>query len=72
MLGFKSLSTNYIRPLSPNSAKDIMKQASMLEVGEINSLFKLHGYACSGFGSRFNSSSKATAGFFCLYKIEYT
>ncbi len=28
MLGFKSLSTNYTRPLSPNSAKDMLKQAS--------------------------------------------
>ena len=69
MLGFKFLSTNYTRLLSPNSAKDMVKQASRLEAGQIN---KLRGYACSGFGSRFSSSSKATAGCFCLYKIEYT
>ena len=72
MLGFKSLSTNFTRPLSPNSAKDMLKQASRLEAGQINRSFKLRGYDCSGFGSRFSSSSKATAGFFCLYKIEYT
>ena len=72
MLGFNSLSTNYTRLLSPNSAKGIVKQASKLELGQINRSFKLHRYACSGFGSRFSSSSKATAGFFCLYKIEYT
>lgn len=65
MLGFKHLSTNYIRPSSPNSAKDIVKQASKLDVGQINRSFKLRGYTCSGFGSRFSSSSKATAGFFC-------
>ena len=72
MLGFKSLSTNYTRLLSPNFAKDTMKQASKLEVGRINRPFKLRVYACSGFGSRFSSSSKATAGFFSLYKIAYT
>jgi hypothetical protein len=70
MPGFKYLNTNYTRPLSSNSVKDIMKQASKLEAGQINR--KLRGYACSGFGSRFNSSSRATAGFFCLYKIAYT
>ena len=72
MLGFNYLSTNYTLPLSPNSAKDTVKQASQLELGQINRSFRLHGYACSGFGSRFRSSSKATAGFFCLFKIEYT
>lgn len=64
MLGFKSLSANYTRSLSPNSAKDMVKRASKLD-GQINRCFKLRGYACSGFGSRFSSSSKATAGFFC-------
>ena len=71
MLGFKSLSTNFTPPLSPNSAKDMLKQAK-LETGQINQCFKVRGCDYSGFGSRFSSSSKATAGFFCLYKIEYT
>ena len=71
MLGFKPLSTNFTRPLSPNSAKDMLKQASKLEAGQINRSFKLRGYDYSGFGSRFSSSSKAAAGFFSLYKIAY-
>src|SRR6476661_2281610 len=72
MLEFKSLSTNYTQPLSPNSAKDMLKEASKLETGQINRSFKLRGYDYSGLGSRFSSSSKATAGFFSLCKIAYT
>ena len=65
MRGFKLLNTSYTRPLSLNFAEDMMKQPSKLEAGQIKRSCNLGGHACSGFGSRFSSSSKATAGFFC-------
>ena len=71
MLGSNSLSTNFTRPLLLNFAKDMMPQPSKL-AAEDDRCVKLRTYACSGLGSRFSNSSKAIAGFFSSYRIEYT